>query len=166
MLGLGYGDPIWPFLAAGVLTAAFGWGLERSRPEETIGAREGFLVVTLTWGLAAPSIAVSYMFGEPQLRYPIDAYFEAMSGMTTTGASVLTDIPELNQTMGLWRCFSQWIGGMGIVVLSLAILPRLRVGGARVLVESEMPGPGTNCSRRRSVRRHVGCGSSMSASRR
>ena len=141
-LALGYGDPIWPFLAAGVLTAAFGWALERlTTGGDTIGAREGFLVVSLTWALAALSISVSYMLGEPQLRFPVDAYFEAMSGMTTTGASVLTDIPALNHTMGMWRCFSQWLGGMGIVVLSLAILPRLRVGGARVLVESEMPGP-------------------------
>ena len=141
-VGLGYGDPIWPFVAAGAITAAFGWGLERfTTGGESIGAREGFLVVSLTWALSALSISVSYMFGEAQLRYPIDAYFESMSGMTTTGASVLTDIPALNQTMSLWRCFSQWLGGMGIVVLSLAILPRLRVGGGRALVESEMPGP-------------------------
>ena len=142
IVGLGYGDPVWPFVAAGVITALFGWGLERlTKGGETIGAREGFLVVSLTWALAALSISISYMFGESQLRYPIDAYFESMSGMTTTGASVLTDIPALNQTMGLWRCFTQWFGGMGIVVLGLAVLPRLRVGGARVLVESEMPGP-------------------------
>ncbi len=141
-VGLGYGDPIWPFAAAGAITAAFGWGLERfTKGGESIGAREGFLVVSLTWALSAFAISVSYMFGEAQLRFPIDAYFESMSGMTTTGASVLTDIPALNHTMSLWRCFSQWLGGMGIVVLSLAILPRLRVGGGRALVESEMPGP-------------------------
>ena len=86
-----------------------------------------------------------------------------MSGMTTTGASVLTDIPALNHTMGLWRCFSQWLGGMGIVVLSLAVLPRLRVGGGRALVESEMPAPSTSRWHRRSGRRRGGCGSSTSA---
>ena len=141
-VGLGYGDPVWPFVAAGAITALFGWGLERcTTGGESIGAREGFLVVSLTWALSALAISVSYMFGEAQLRNPIDAYFESMSGMTTTGATVLTDIPALNHTMNLWRCFSQWLGGMGIVVLSLAILPRLRVGGGRALVESEMPGP-------------------------
>jgi trk system potassium uptake protein TrkH len=140
VVGLGYGDPVWPFVATGVLTAAVGYALERlTSGGERIGGREGFLVVSLTWVLAALSVAVSYMFGEVQLRDPIDAYFEAMSGMTTTGASVLTDIPALGHTMGLWRCFSQWLGGMGIIVLALAILPRLRVGG-RQLVESEMPG--------------------------
>jgi trk system potassium uptake protein TrkH len=139
-VGLGYGDPVWAFAAAGALTAAAGYGLERlTRGGEQIGAREGFLVVSLTWALSALSVSVSYMFGEAQLRDPINAYFEAMSGMTTTGASVLTDIPALDHTMALWRQFTQWLGGMGIVVLGLAILPRLRVGG-RQLVESEMPG--------------------------
>jgi len=140
VLGAGYGDQVWPFLAAGALTAAAGYGLERfTRGGETIGPQEGFLVVSLTWALCALSVSVSYLFGEAQLRNPIDAYFEAMSGMTTTGASVLTDIFALSHTMGLWRCFTQWLGGMGIVVLGLAVLPRLRVGG-RQLAESEMPG--------------------------
>lgn len=139
-IGVGYGDPVWPFVAAGVLTAGAGFALERlTSGGEAISAREGFLVVSLTWALCALSISVSYMFGEAQLRDPVNAYFEAMSGMTTTGASVLTDIPALDHTMALWRQFTQWLGGMGIVVLGLAILPRLRVGG-RQLVESEMPG--------------------------
>jgi trk system potassium uptake protein TrkH len=140
-VGLGYGDPVWPFLVAGAITGAFGLALEwATRGGETIGAREGFLVVALTWGLAALAMSIPYMLDEEQLRNPINAYFEAMSGMTTTGASVLTDIPALDHTMALWRQFTQWLGGMGIVVLGLAVLPRLRVGG-RQLVESEMPGP-------------------------
>ena len=129
-----------PFLAATAITAGAGIGLGAvTKGGEHVGIREGFLVVSLTWALCALSVSVSYMFGEVQLRDPIDAYFEAMSGMTTTGASVLTDIPALDHTMALWRQFTQWLGGMGIVVLGLAILPRLRVGG-RQLVESEMPG--------------------------
>ena len=142
VVGLGYGDPVWPYLAAGAITAGVGLGLVRlTRGGESIGPREGFLVVALTWALAALAIALPYMLAEPQLRNPLDAFFEAMSGMTTTGASVLTDIPALDQTMLLYRGFSQWLGGMGIVVLGLAVLPRLRVGGGRQLVESEMPGP-------------------------
>ena len=141
VVGLGYGDPVWPFLAAGAITFAAGLGLERATSGgEAIGVREGFLVVALTWALAAWAIALPYLLSEPQLRDPINAYFEAMSGMTTTGASVLTDIPALDHTMSLWRSYSQWLGGMGIIVLGLAVLPRLRVGG-RQLVESEMPGP-------------------------
>jgi trk system potassium uptake protein len=141
VVGLGYGDPVWPFVAAGGITAGLGLGLERlTSGGERIRAREGFLVVAVTWAVCALSIAVSYMLGEPQLRHPIDAYFEAMSGMTTTGASVITDYQALDQTTALWRAFSQWLGGMGIVVLGLAVLPRLRVGG-RQLLESELPGP-------------------------
>jgi trk system potassium uptake protein TrkH len=63
-----------------------------------------------------------------------------MSGMTTTGASVLTDVEELSRSVAMWRQFSQWLGGMGIIVLALAILPRLRIGG-RQLLQSELPGP-------------------------
>jgi trk/ktr system potassium uptake protein len=142
IVGLGYGDPVWPYLAAGAITAGFGLTLVRTTSGgETIGAREGFLVVSLTWALAALALSLPYLLGVSQLRNPVDAYFEAMSGMTTTGASLLTDIPALDHTMLLYRSFTQWLGGMGIVVLGLAVLPRLRVGG-RQLLENEMPGPG------------------------
>ena len=70
-----------------------------------------------------------------------------MSGFTTTGASVLTDIEALDRSLLIWRQFTQWLGGMGIVVLALAVLPRLRVGG-RQLIDSEMPGPGDGRPRR------------------
>ena len=63
-----------------------------------------------------------------------------MSGFTTTGASVVTDYDEINRSLGIWRQFTQWLGGMGIIVLAIAVLPRLRVGG-RQLMESELPGP-------------------------
>jgi trk system potassium uptake protein TrkH len=141
VLAIGYGERVWPYLAAGGITAGVGLGLQRiTRGGETIGAREGFLVVALTWALGAWVVALPYMLGEPQLRNPVDAYFEAMSGMTTTGATTLTDVSLLDKSMAMWRQFSQWLGGMGIVVLALAVLPRLRVGGSRQLVESEMPG--------------------------
>ena len=141
-IALGYSEPVWPFLAAGGVAAAFGWGLEHAtKGKERIGAREGFLVVALTWLLAAGFGALPYVFAsEPQLDRPIDAYFEAMSGFTTTGASILTDIESLDHSLAMWRQFTQWLGGMGIIVLALAVLPRLRVGG-RQLMQSEAPGP-------------------------
>ncbi|MEX0817557.1 MAG: TrkH family potassium uptake protein [Gaiellales bacterium] len=140
-LALGYGEPAWLFLAGGAAAAAGGWGLERlTEGKERIGPREAFLVVALVWALAALVVAVPYVLAdEPQLG-PLDAYFEAMSGMTTTGASVLTDIEGLDRSLAMWRQFSQWLGGMGIIVLAVAILPRLRIGG-RQLLESELPGP-------------------------
>jgi trk system potassium uptake protein TrkH len=141
-LALGYGEPVWPFLASGAITAGTGFGLERiTQGRERVGMREGFLVVALTWLLAAFFVSLPYLLsGVEQISRPVDAYFEAMSGMTTTGASVLIDIPGLDRSLLMWRQFSQWLGGMGIIVLALAVLPRLRVGG-RQLLESELPGP-------------------------
>jgi trk system potassium uptake protein len=142
VVALVYGEPPWPFLGAGAAAAAFGWALERAtHGKERIGPREGFFVVSCTWVAAAFFVSLPYLLArEPQLANPLDAYFEAMSGMTTTGASVLTDVEGLDRSLAMWRQFSQWIGGMGIIVLALAVLPRLRVGG-RQLFESEAPGP-------------------------
>jgi trk system potassium uptake protein TrkH len=141
-VAVGYSEPVWPFLVSGALCAAFGAGVEfLTAGKERVGVREGFLIVALTWLLAAFFASLPYLFsGEEQLSRPVDALFEGMSGMTTTGASVLTDIPALDHSVALWRQFTQWLGGMGIIVLALAVLPRLRVGG-RQLMESELPGP-------------------------
>lgn len=139
---LGYGEPVWPFLAAGALAGSAGWGLERGLGgATTVGFREGYLVVSLTWVAAALFGALPYVLsGEVQLDRPLDALFESMSGFTTTGATVLTDVESLDRSLLMWRQFTQWLGGMGIIVLALAVLPRLRVGG-RQLFESELPGP-------------------------
>ena len=140
---LAYGEPVLPFLAAGVITSGVGLILERatSSASGNVGVREGFLVVALVWLLAAAFAGIPYLFeGGEQLSNPLDAYFEGMSGFTTTGASVVTDFDEINRSLGLWRQFTQWIGGMGIIVLAIAVLPRLRVGG-RQLMETELPGP-------------------------
>jgi len=139
---LGYGEPVWPFLAAGAIAAGVGWSLERGLGgASSIGFREGYLVVSLTWVAVALFGALPYLFsGEPQLDRPLDALFESMSGFTTTGATVVVDIESLDRSLLMWRQFTQWLGGMGIIVLALAVLPRLRVGG-RQLLESELPGP-------------------------
>jgi trk system potassium uptake protein TrkH len=138
----GYGEPVWPFLVAGAATAAFGLGLERvTEGRERIGAREGYLVVSLLWCLVAAFGALPYLLAEPQLARPVDALFESMSGFSTTGSSVLTDVPTLSRSMLMWRQFTVWIGGVGIIVLFLAVLPRLRVGGRQALFKTEMPGP-------------------------
>jgi trk system potassium uptake protein TrkH len=142
-LAIGYGDPFWPYLVAFAGTSGGGLAVERLTAASAgrVGIREGFLVVTATWLLAALFAAVPYLFiGGDQLSHPIDAYFEGMSGFTTTGASVVTDFDEISPSLGLWRQFTQWLGGMGIIVLAIAVLPRLRVGG-RQLLEHEMPGP-------------------------
>ena len=140
---IGYSEPIWPFLLAGAIAGGVGVGLMRlgRRSPGPIGFREGYLVVSLTWLLAAAYASLPYLFSdEPQVAGPVDALFEGMSGFSTTGATIFTDVESLDRSILLWRQLSQWLGGMGIIVLALAVLPRLRIGG-RQMFESELPGP-------------------------
>jgi trk system potassium uptake protein TrkH len=142
-VALWYGEAFWPFLVAGAVTSGVGFALERltAGAASRVGVREGFLVVSATWLLAAGFASIPYLIaGGEQLSSPVDAYFEAMSGFTTTGASVVTDFEAMNHSLAMWRQFTQWLGGMGIIVLAIAVLPRLRIGG-RQLMESELPGP-------------------------
>jgi trk system potassium uptake protein len=133
---------VWPFAVAGLITAAFGIGVERlTDGKERIGVREGYLVVSLLWLLVAAFGALPYLFAVSELARPVDALFESMSGFSTTGSTVLTDIPALPRSMLMWRQFTAWIGGVGIIVLFLAVLPRLRVGGRQALFKAEAPGP-------------------------
>src|SRR4051812_1738252 len=141
-IALGYGEPVWPFLVAGAATAGFGIALEAvTDGKERIGAREGYLVISLLWILVAVFGALPYVLAEPQLARPVDALFESMSGFSTTGASALVDVPAVSRSMLMWRQFTAWIGGVGIIVLFLVVLPRLRVGGRQALFKTEMPGP-------------------------
>ena len=144
VVALYYGEPVWPFLGAGSIMVTIGVLLERLTGRHAlVGPREGYLIVALTWLVAGLFGMLPYLLsGEPQLRNPVDAYFEAMSGFTTTGATVLTDIDALPRSLLFWRQLTQWLGGMGIIVLALAVLPRLRVAG-RQLFEAEVPGPET-----------------------
>lgn len=111
--------------------------LYRFRQELT--ARHGFLLVTLSWALIAVFAAIPLMLHMPGLGFE-RAYFEAMSCLTTTGATVLTGLDELPHSMNGWRCFLSWLGGMGIIVMSVAILPLLGVGGAQIM-KAETSGP-------------------------
>jgi trk system potassium uptake protein TrkH len=139
---IGYGEPVWPFLAAGGIVGATGLAVARAtRGDRRLGVREGFLVVALTWLAAAGLGALPYILaGDPQLGRPLDAYFEGMSGFSTTGGSIAGNVEALPYSIAIWRQLTQWVGGIGIIVLALAVLPRLRVGG-RQLLEHEMPGP-------------------------
>ena len=138
------GESVWPWLAGGVAASGSGLLLDRLTHErriERIGTREGLLVIALTWLLVPAFGALPYVLaGEPQLRMPVDAYFEAMSGFTATGGTVVPHVDELSLATQVWRQLSHWLGGMGIIVLAIAVLPRLRVGGRRLL-QSELAGP-------------------------
>jgi len=107
--------------------------------KEPIGHKEGFAIATLGWVLAAGFGALPFLFAGTFPSF-IDAYFESMSGFTTTGATVLVPIEGNPYSILFWRDFIQWLGGMGIIVLVVAILPALGAGGMQ-LFKSEVPGP-------------------------
>jgi trk system potassium uptake protein TrkH len=143
-LALFYGEGITTFLVTMALAVALGWSLEQLDDDPDMGAREGFLMVALTW--LAVSIVGSFPYliaGQGTVAHPANALFESMSGFTTTGATVMGDIgfETHSRALLMWRQETQWLGGMGIVVLAVAILPELSVGGAQ-LMDAEAPGPG------------------------
>ncbi|MEX2653534.1 MAG: TrkH family potassium uptake protein [Acidimicrobiia bacterium] len=103
-----------------------------------IGVREGFATVGATWFVLSMFGTLPYLF-TGSIVGPTDAFFESASGFTTTGASILTDPGQLSLGIGVWRGLTQWMGGMGIIVLSVAILPLLGTGGVQ-LARAESPG--------------------------
>ncbi|MGD9822298.1 MAG: TrkH family potassium uptake protein [Aminobacteriaceae bacterium] len=111
----------------------------RNADYDDLGIKDGFVVVSLSWIIASLVGAIPYyLYGSvPTLA---DAFFEAMSGFTTTGASVISDIEANPRGILFWRDLTHWLGGMGIIVLSLAILPFIGVGGMQ-LYKAEVPGP-------------------------
>ncbi len=111
---------------------------QKKHHEEQIGLREGFATVTFGWIFASIAAAIPFML-VAEISF-IDAFFETMSGFSTTGASILNNIEDLPKGLLFWRAMTHWLGGMGIVVLSLAILPVLGVGGQQ-LFKAEVPGP-------------------------
>jgi trk system potassium uptake protein TrkH len=113
------------------------FGFRRFRRE--LQPRDGFLLVSLVWAVLPAFGTLPLLLHLPGLSFT-DAYFEAVSGLTTTGATVLTGLETLPTSINVWRCFMVLIGGMGILVLAVAILPLLGVGGAQ-LFKAETPGP-------------------------
>lgn len=104
-----------------------------------IGKREGFIIVALVWIVFSFFGTLPYMLSNSIPNFT-NAFFETMSGFTTTGSSILTNIEALPHGILFWRSISQWLGGMGIIVLSLAILPVFGIGGMQLYV-AEVPGP-------------------------
>ncbi len=134
------GFDFWPLAISGAITAFFGLFLFlifRKAPK-SMSKREGYIIVSFSWVIIS-------VFGSCPLFFAgvtsyANAFFETVSGFTTTGATILTDIEGVSKGLLFWRALTHWIGGMGIIVLSLAILPVLGIGGMSLFV-AEVPGP-------------------------
>ncbi|XOV92779.1 MAG: TrkH family potassium uptake protein [Bacteroidota bacterium] len=132
---------LYALLAASVLTGVSGsimYFSTRNNSNKELSKRDGYMVVTLGWLIMSFFGSLPYIFSGaiPDLT---NAFFETISGFSTTGASVLTDIESVHKGILFWRSLTQWIGGMGIIVLTVAILPILGIGGMQLFV-AEAPG--------------------------
>jgi trk system potassium uptake protein TrkH len=141
-----YGEDIWVFAATMAITVAIGIALEHLDPDPDLGAREATLLVVIVWFAVAVIGAIPYLLAgwetSSTLAEPVNALFESMSGFTTTGATVMGEISfeRHSRALLMWRQLTQWLGGMGIIVLMVAILPELAINGSQLL-QAEAPGP-------------------------
>lgn len=134
----GAARPLLLSMALNFSVGAILWMMTR-RYKRELSLREGILLVVAVWSGGALFATLPLLLTIPQLSFT-DAYFEAVSGLTATGATVLTGLDDLQPSINVWRALLQWLGGMGVIVLVVAILPMLGVGG-RQISKSEIPGP-------------------------
>jgi trk system potassium uptake protein len=136
------GDGLWlQFIIAAVINSGAGLAIALAtlKFRRELKPRDGFLLVTLVWVLMSASATIPLMLALPNLSFT-RAFFETMSGLTTTGSTVLTNLEGLPPSLLFWRASLQWFGGLGIIVMALAVLPLLGVGGMQ-LYKAEAPGP-------------------------
>jgi trk system potassium uptake protein TrkH len=135
-----FGERPYPLAAGSLACLVTGLSVALSaHPRDgTLRSRDGFLVVSLGWALASLFGGLPYLLSGA--LGPVDSFFEAVAGFTTTGSTVIRDVEQLPRSLLLWRAITQWLGGMGIIVFALAILPILGVGGMQ-LFKAEIPGP-------------------------
>ena len=131
---------VWALLGTAALCAVFGLLMVRTKPKKKVFyLRDGFLVTALSWLLISIMGALPFLFSG-SITDPIEAVFETVSGFTTTGASILSDVEALPKGILFWRSFTHWIGGMGVLVFLLTLLPL--TGGSHInLMKAESPGP-------------------------
>jgi trk system potassium uptake protein TrkH len=147
MLGLPFSfyyqsDDVFAILISSILTSVVGlltWFFTKNSERKDVGKREGYLIVTFGWILMSAFGAIPFVVHGSIPNYT-DAFFETVSGFTTTGASILPRVEVLPNGLMFWRSLTHWIGGMGIIVLSIAVLPLLGIGGMQ-LYQAEVAGP-------------------------
>ncbi|RLD36168.1 MAG: TrkH family potassium uptake protein, partial [Bacteroidetes bacterium] len=120
-----------------ILTGGILWFSTRKHPKN-IGRKEGYVIVAITWIIISLFGTLPFIISQTIPNFT-DAFFETISGFTTTGATILTDIEAMPKGILFWRSMTHWIGGMGIIVFTVAILPILGIGGMQ-LYSAEMPG--------------------------
>ena len=135
-----YKEPIIPILASAVITFIFGFIMFKNHGKNSkeLSKKDGYLIVTLGWITMSLFGTLPYLISG-EIPSFTNAFFETVSGFTTTGASILNDIEAKSHYILMWRSLTQWIGGMGIIVLAVAILPILGIGGMQLFV-AESPG--------------------------
>jgi len=116
-------------IGAGLLS----WVVSRSKARPNVRKREGFLIVTFGWVVMALSGTLPYIMSGSVISFT-DAFFESISGYTTTGATIISDLDLIPRDILLWRSLTQWMGGMGFIVLAVAILPVLGIGGMQMFM--------------------------------
>ncbi|WP_226040345.1 TrkH family potassium uptake protein [Natrinema sp. DC36] len=137
VVAIAYREDLSPFVITIIVTVIVGISLERLTEDRDLDTREAFLMVALTWLAVAVIGAIPFVVaGEGSLAHPINALFESMSGITTTGATAIVDFSVHSQSILMWRQLIQWLGGLGILVLATAIFSHLGVAGAQ-LMETE-----------------------------
>lgn len=133
-------DSVRAFAVTILLVAVAGGALVWKKPDNTVMyAREGFLIVSFAWILLSLFGALPFVLSGAIPSY-VDALFETVSGFTTTGASILSDVEALPKGILFWRSFTHWIGGMGVLVFMLAVLPMSNQRTMHVM-RAEVPGP-------------------------
>ena len=137
-----YGEAVLPFLIPALLLTVIGLALGLRAPKRSsLYARDGFAVVALAWVLMSVFGALPFVISG-DIPHFVDAFFETVSGFTTTGASILTEIEPLGRGVLFWRSFTHWVGGMGVLVFVMAILPMSAGDGHGMhLMRAEVPGP-------------------------
>ncbi len=136
-----YGENSLPILISAAISLFIGlimfFSIEKK--DQHVRKREGYLIVTLSWVFMTGFGMLPFILSKEILSFS-DALFETVSGLTTTGASILTDIESMPKGLLFWRSMTQWVGGLGIIVLTVAIFPLLGIGGIELFV-AESPGP-------------------------
>lgn len=135
-------DSVWAFLITIAILSAIGMPLLMVKPKNTVlYAKDGFFIVAMSWIMLSLFGSVPFIVSGAIPSF-VDAFFETVSGFTTTGASILSDIEALPRSILYWRSFTHWLGGMGVLVFIMAIVPKSEKGGASLhILRAESPGP-------------------------